>query len=98
MGKARLVLDGFGVPAWVSTWAKAEASPIQDGVEGWDSGAIWIVTEERVIREVTPPGPLCIVWLPLPEQPGGQQREGGDQQTSEDEEGARDVAGRRDPG
>jgi hypothetical protein len=34
----------------VRTWAKAATSPIQEGVAGLDSGVLWIVTEESVIR------------------------------------------------
>src|SRR5712691_13087218 len=42
-------------PTCVSTWATAATSPIQDGVEGTDSGFTWIVTDVCVILVVCPP-------------------------------------------
>src|SRR5712692_3783280 len=42
-------------PTCVSTWATAATSPIQEGVEGADSGFTWIVTDVCVILGVCPP-------------------------------------------
>src|SRR6266550_7738578 len=42
-------------PTCVRTWATAATSPIQDGVEGTDSGFTWIVTDVCVILVVCPP-------------------------------------------
>ena len=39
----------------MSTWASAATSPIQEGVEGTDSGFTWIVTDVCVILGVCPP-------------------------------------------
>src|SRR2546426_2772173 len=42
-------------PTCVSTWATAATSPIQEGVEGADSGFTWMVTDVCVILVVCPP-------------------------------------------
>src|SRR5213080_679291 len=42
-------------PTCISTWASAATSPIQEGVEGTDSGFTWIVTAVCVILGVCPP-------------------------------------------
>src|SRR5881628_3285433 len=42
-------------PTCISTWASAATSPIQEGVEGTDSGFTWIVTDVCVILGVCPP-------------------------------------------
>src|SRR6266581_8858929 len=42
-------------PTFVSTWATAATSPIQEGVEGADSGFTWMVTDVCVILVVCPP-------------------------------------------
>src|SRR5437660_5096303 len=42
-------------PTCVSTWATAATSPIQEGVEGTDSGFTWMVTDVCVILVVCPP-------------------------------------------
>src|SRR5947208_8637278 len=42
-------------PTCISTWASAATSPIQEGVEGTDSGFTWMVTDVCVILGVCPP-------------------------------------------
>src|SRR5258708_10077753 len=43
------------MPVWVRTCAKAATSPIQSGVEGSESGVVWILTADSVILKECPP-------------------------------------------
>jgi hypothetical protein len=54
-GKAHPILDRFQNPLMSEDLSKSNHSPIQEGVVGFDSGAIWMVTEKRVILPVCPP-------------------------------------------